>query len=628
MKTKSTIVLIGNDVGTHRLITGSLAEQYNFVMITDAARGVPAAFIPNTVLVILELSHAAVFAPLRQHPEWAGVPVLLLASPSEEALKTKLLAAGAQDFLAWPCSTTDLRVRVENLVTIKKSRDRHRDLFESMEDGFCIIEVIFDAREKPVDYRFLEINGTFEKQTGLKNAKGKLMRSLAPHHEQHWFDIYGKIALTGQSARFENRADALHRWYEVYAFRIGPAENRQVAIFFNDILERKRAEEKLKQEHDELITAARAKDDFLAILSHELRTPLNPVLMIASSAAGDYHLPPSVRSDFNIIRKNVEMEARLIDDLLDLTRVTRAKVILDKDFLDVHRVLKDALVQVQEDLKQKHLTLNLKLEAAEPFVFADPVRLQQVFWNLLQNAAKFTPPNGGITVATETNSRHILTIKVTDTGLGLTEDELKRIFRPFSQGDHGAEQGRHRFGGLGLGLTISQKLLELHSGHIQAESGGRNLGATFTIELPVAQRPINEETPPIATAAPVPARAPATAANFHILLVEDHEPTRTVLANLLRRRYHKVATADSLAAARQLLKTNHYDLLISDLGLPDGNGNELMKELRKNSAVKGIALSGFGTEEDLARSHASGFITHLIKPVTIQSLEKALASVN
>ena len=332
-------------------------------------------------------------------------------------------------------------------------------------------------------------------QTGLVNAKGKLMRSLAPHHEQHWFEIYGQIALTGRSIRFENRADALHRWYEVYAFRVGSAKNRQVAIFFNDILERKRAEEKLKQEHDELLKAAREKADFLAILSHELRTPLNPVLMIASSAASNHDLPPSVRSDFNTIRKNVEMEARLIDDLLDLTRITRAKIILDKDFLNVHRVLKDALIYVQDDLMQKQITLTWQLNATAAIVFGDAVRLQQVFWNLLQNAVKFTPA-GTITVTTENHAGNMLVVKVSDTGIGLTAEELTRIFKPFSQGDHTAGRGPRRFGGLGLGLIISQKLLELHSGRIRAESGGRNQGATFTVDLPLAQGPWQMKCPP------------------------------------------------------------------------------------------------------------------------------------
>jgi len=625
---KPTIVLIGNDDGTARLTAKVLASHYNLITVTDARLGLPKAFVSGTVLVILETSLAPLTAELRKQAESAGVPVLLLAAKSDEELKTKLLEEGAEDFLTKPFSPTDLRVRVRNLVSLKKARDRDRDLFESMEDGFCIVELIFDANEKAVDYRFLEINGAFERQTGLKNARGRLMRTLAPHHEQHWFDVYGKIALTGQSVRFESRADALHRWYEVYAFRFGPPENRQVAIFFNDILERKRAEEKLKQERHELVTAARAKDDFLAVLSHELRTPLNPVLMIASNAANDRELPPSVRSDFNTIRKNVELEARLIDDLLDLTRILRAKIMLDKKFLEAHSVLEDAVAQVREEINQKQIVLKLELKAAESTVFADAVRLRQVFRNVLKNAVKFTPASGRITVTTETRFGNILAISAIDSGIGLTAEELSGLCKAFSSGEHAANPEHGRFGGLGLGLTISQKLLELHSGRIGAQSAGSGQGATFTIELPLAQRPAAEETPGGAADLAVSAiTPPAAMASLRILLVEDHEPTRTILENLLRRRRHKVTTAASLTAARNLAKAQAFDLLISDIGLPDGTGNELMEELRKNSDITGIALSGYGTEQDLARSRSAGFAIHLTKPVTIQSLEKALSSV-
>jgi PAS domain S-box-containing protein len=386
-------------------------------------------------------------------------------------------------------------------------------------------------------------------------------------------------------------------------------------------IEREQVMQQLKRAHSELLTASRAKDDFLATLSHELRTPLNPVLLLASDAATNRDLPPRVRTDFNTIRKNVEMEARLIDDLLDLTRITRGKLTLEKNPVNLRAVLQDAIAQVREDMNQKQISLGLRLQAARHTVFADAVRLQQIFWNLLKNAVKFTPNGGQIIVETSSSENKIF-VKFSDTGIGMTPDELSGIFTAFSQGEHAAVNG-HRFGGLGLGLSISQKLTELHSGKITASSAGRDKGSAFSVELPLATAAESIRDP----ATPIPPENTASSAapkSIRILLVEDHEPTRTTLANLLVRRRYEVAAAATVAEARALAGTRNFDLLITDIGLPDGNGYDLMSELGKKSRLRGIALTGYGMEHDVARSENAGFDAHLTKPVRIQSLEAAL----
>ena len=391
-----------------------------------------------------------------------------------------------------------------------------------------------------------------------------------------------------------------------------------------DITERKRAEMELKKAHQEVLAASRAKDDFLATLSHELRTPLNPVLLIASDAANNRELPPRARTDFDTIRKNVEMEARLIDDLLDLTRVARGKIILERRYLDVHQVLNDAIGQEREEMAKKEIKLDLKLNASQQTIYADAVRLQQIFWNLLNNAVKFTPNGGRITVETAVNQSKIV-IKITDTGIGMTSEEVSHVFTAFSQGLHAGENGR-RFGGLGLGLAISQKLAELQYGRISAISEGRDKGSVLAVEFPLAQPPKKtggEDDESSSQNLP----KPATRKNgIRILLVEDHEPTRTSLARLLMHRYYEVITASCIAEARTLAETKEFHLLISDIGLPDGTGYDLMLELRKSRPVKGIALTGYGMEQDVARSQDVGFVAHLTKPVGIQSLEAALAA--
>jgi two-component system CheB/CheR fusion protein len=389
-----------------------------------------------------------------------------------------------------------------------------------------------------------------------------------------------------------------------------------------DITENKRAEKNLTESLEREKKANRAKDDFLAALSHELRTPLNPVLLIASDAAADRELPPGVRANFETIRKNVELEARLIDDLLDLTRIVSGKLSFEIRAADAHAILQDALVAIRAEAEEKQIQLNLMLRAKRHQVRGDPARLQQVFWNILKNAVKFTPRGGKITVETfaSEKDRH-LSVKITDTGIGMMPEELKRIFMAFSQGDHAAGNS-HRFGGLGLGLAISKKIIELHSGHIRAASDGRDQGSTFTIELPLTENKSLSQSKNADTGLHQNEKSKKTGAR--ILLVEDHEPTRSALTRLLMDRHYKIATAGSIAEAREITAKEKFDFVISDIGLPDGSGNDLMLELRERHGLKGIALTGYGMEDDIKRNLAAGFVAHLTKPVHIQSLEKVL----
>lgn len=393
-----------------------------------------------------------------------------------------------------------------------------------------------------------------------------------------------------------------------------------------DITQQKQWERDLERTHQEVLAASRAKDDFLAALSHELRTPLNPVLLLASEAAKDPHLSPEVRAQFVTIRNNVEMEAHLIDDLLDVTRIAHGKLSLNLALVDVHTVLEEGVGIVRADLEQKQLRLVKEFKAELSTVRGDAVRLQQVFWNVLKNAVKFTPEQGTITIATRSEGSQSLAVTIADTGIGLASDELGRIFEAFTQGEHAGKDKPHRFGGLGLGLAITQKLVESHAGKISAASNGRGQGASFTITLPlVAQRPAPKgELDDGAAKAPAPVNGHV---GIHILLVEDHEPTRVALAQILTRRKYKVKTAASLAQARELAAQNQFQLLISDIGLPDGSGIELMAELLAvNPKLRGIALTGYGMEEDIARSRNAGFRSHLTKPIRVQSLEAALVA--
>ncbi len=234
--------------------------------------------------------------------------------------------------------------------------------------------------------------------------------------------------------------------------------------------------------------AVRAKDQFLATLSHELRTPLNPVLLIASDAVTDLSLPENIRGQFEVILANVEVEAKLIDDLLDLSRITHGKLNLKMQTVDAHHVLREALQTVQGQIQNKRIQTAVEFKAEQHFISADSVRLQQVFWNVLRNAVKFTPEQGRIGIETFfTTHNNRFGVTITDSGIGMTPEELNSAFSAFAQGEHTTD-GSANYGGLGLGLAISKRLVELHAGSILAMSEGRGRGAAFTIEFPLAQR--------------------------------------------------------------------------------------------------------------------------------------------
>lgn len=385
-------------------------------------------------------------------------------------------------------------------------------------------------------------------------------------------------------------------------------------------IERARLLLELREARDAAERANTTKDDFLAALSHELRTPLNPVLLVASEGASDSALDPAVREDFAMIAKNVKVEAHLIDDLLDLTKISRGQLLLDTRTVNPHDVLRDALDLVAPEAAEKRIQLVTNLAPGVHVLAGDPIRIQQVFWNVLKNAVKFSPPDTAVAINSMLDTPDgKLTIEIRDSGIGLTAEELTRVFDAFAQGDHATERGSHRFGGLGLGLAISRKLVEMHQGNLRATSAGRGLGATFVIELPVTSNAVK----------PVEAsleHRPVAVPKARILLVEDHGPSRATLANLLTRRGHTVSTAASVAETLAAAMDQNFDIVVSDIGLPDGSGYTLMAELREKYNLKGIALTGYGAEKDIVQGADAGFLVHLTKPVNVAQLDAAMVS--
>jgi HAMP domain-containing protein/signal transduction histidine kinase len=365
--------------------------------------------------------------------------------------------------------------------------------------------------------------------------------------------------------------------------------------------------QKTNLELEEKARSNLAKDQFLAMLSHELRTPLTPVLASALALESEPELPNDIHESLQMIRRNVELEARLIDDLLDLTRIDRGKVQLNFEVVDAHTLLQNALEICQPEIDRKHLARSLNLAAHKIHMRADPARLQQIFWNLINNAVKFTPRNGEIAITTSNDSVGQLRVVIADTGMGIESETLPKIFDAFEQG------GRTQSGGLGLGLAISKTLVEAHKGMITAASLGRDNGSTFTLVFPTCEK---EE----AQIAPALSPKSAERQRLRILLVEDHEDTNRSLTNLLRRRGYHVQSASTLQSAVELGANGPFDVLISDLGLPDGNGIDLIQKLASRPLLA-IALTGFGMEDDIRRSRDVGFQHHLVKPIDLNKLD-------
>jgi signal transduction histidine kinase/CheY-like chemotaxis protein len=399
-----------------------------------------------------------------------------------------------------------------------------------------------------------------------------------------------------------------------------------LCMVVTDLAEQKRSEH-LERAWITAEAMNQAKDRFLATLSHELRTPLTPVLAVISSLEGDERLPELFRREISMVRRNVELEARLIDDLLDLTRVSSGKIQLDRKEVDLNEVIDHAVeTSCAGDLATGRRRIEVDLASAEHHLWGDAPRLTQVFWNLLNNAVKFTPEGGAITVRSRADGPGRIAIEIADTGVGIEPEVLPRIFDAFEQGEPDVTR---RYGGLGLGLAISKAIVELHGGTIDVRSDGRDQGTTFAVRLPVGPRQAEPvAVPSMASMTAVTAARETPAARLRVLLVEDHSDTARALADLMRMHGHEVRVAGSVAQALAAAAGDGgFDLVISDLGLPDGSGQDLMRHLAQRFGLRGIALSGYGMEDDVRRSREAGFERHLTKPVNLDALESAIQEV-
>jgi PAS domain S-box-containing protein len=520
-----------------------------------------------------------------------------------------------QGLVAIVVDTTESRRAAEQL---RASEERYRTLFESVDQGFCIFEMIFDEQERPVDYRFLEMNQMFEAHTGLQDAVGKTAKEMIPNLDGYWFDTYGRVALTGEPVRFENEAPAMGRWFDVYATRLGGAGSRRVALLFSDITARKQSEETLLKLAKDLAEADQRKTEFLATLAHELRNPLAPIRsgLAVMRLKGDN--AAAVARVREMMERQVSHMVHLIDDLLDVARISGGKLELKKERADLRSVLSSAVETSLPLIETGQHELSVELPDDEVPAEVDVTRIAQVVANLLNNAAKYTPSGGRIGLRLRVEGEEAV-IAVSDNGIGIPREALSTVFEMFSQVGHHLERSQ---GGLGIGLSLVRRLVDMHGGTVAADSGGPGTGSVFTVRLPLA---IGGAEAPVQSAPQVREQGAGVS---RILVVDDNVDAATTLSMILEACGYQTRVAHDGMGALEAAQDFRPQVAFLDIGMPVMDGYDTaraMRRLRGLDTMTLVALTGWGAESDRRRSDEAGFYHHLTKPVELAVVQDLLA---
>ena len=517
---------------------------------------------------------------------------------------------------------------------LRENEEKYRTLFDSIDTGFCVIEMVWDAQGNATDYRFLEMNPAFVAHTGMEGAVGKTIREMHPGFEQAFIERYAGVARTGVPIRFEEESEIMGRWFEAYAFALRQGNQDRVAVLFSDISERRRDALALQAAKNEAERTSRMKDEFLATLSHELRTPLNAILGWSQVLRDDHADPEDLAQGLATIERNARVQTKIIEDLLDMSRIISGKVRLDVQRIDLAPVLEAAIETMRPAADAKGIRLQAVLDPVARPVSGDPNRLQQVFWNLLSNAIKFTAKGGRVQVVLERVNSH-LEVSVIDSGEGIKAEFLPHVFDRFRQADASTTR---QHGGLGLGLAIVKQLVELHGGGVRVKSSGVGLGATFIVALPLtvlhpeAEPAESERRHPQAGSSRMPFPGQdLDLAGVKVLVVDDEADARQLVKRLLADRGASVHTAGAAEEALRLVEEIKPDVLVSDIGMPGEDGYSLIRRVRalgpeNAGSVPAIALTAYARAEDRMKAILAGFQMHVAKPVEPAELLTMVAS--
>jgi PAS domain S-box-containing protein len=501
------------------------------------------------------------------------------------------------------------RARAEEQVTLRDRR--FQSVLEASGVPFLIWSPVRDETGRIVDFRFMYVNTAAAEVMRVRadDYIGKRVLDALPRawDEPGRLDMYIEALERNTVLQTERQsaADGNNAWYHIVA---SPLEGN-IALWFADITQRKRYER-------ELVEADRRKDEFLATLAHELRNPLAPIRQAAAIARNENATEAQKRWSNNVIERQVQHMSLLLDDLLDVSRITHGTLQLRKQPIDLQSVVGAAIETARPLIDERRHQLQVDVPA-ELSVNADPLRLAQVLSNLLTNAAKYTNPRGAIRVSALPAHEEVL-ISVEDNGIGISAEDLPRVFGMFAQVRSAQE---HAAGGLGIGLALAKGIVEMHGGRVEAASGGTGKGSRFVVRLPAQA---HASATPAANATRVNGRA----ANKRILLADDNRDAAESLAIVLRLEGHAVDLAHDGEAALRVFETQRFDVALLDIGMPQANGYEVARRIRASPGGEGVtlvAITGWAQDSDRADSKAAGFDHHLTKPVAPEVLIRLLA---
>ncbi|MFD1581427.1 response regulator [Ramlibacter ginsenosidimutans] len=564
-------------------------------------------------------------------------PILFVTAgddPDEAMLSA--YALGAVDFLAKPLRSEVLKAKVGVFVELYRSKEelrlrerrdfeqrleakeeRYRALFESIDEGFCVLKLLRGPDGQVRDFRYEEANEAFTMHTGVRDPVGKTARELSPAFQNEGFAVFDRVVRTGEATRFVQEQKTINRWFDIYASRLGGPGSDLVAVLFADITQRLLAEQDMRRLNEELAQANRRKTEFLATLAHELRNPLAPLsnglhLMRMASTK-----PELLEKTRQMMERQIQHMVHLVDDLLDVARISTGKVELRRRHVDLREVIATAVETSASLIEAAGHKLDVDVPQQPLPLDADPTRIAQVVSNLLNNAAKYTPEGGRIGLKVRVEAGQAV-LSVSDTGIGIAPDAIDKVFEMFAQVPSSAGKPQ---GGLGIGLSLVQSLVALHGGSVSAASPGSGQGSTFTVRLPLL--PSTSEASSRMDTSP----GSSHPGQLQVLVVDDNTDAAESLGVLLDIEGHAAHIAHTGAEALQLAQSQPLDVVFLDIGLPDMTGYDVARRMRLLPSMQKtllVALTGWGTQDDRERTREAGFDRHLTKPAELPAVEELL----
>jgi PAS domain S-box-containing protein len=649
LNTQTTRILLVDDNADMRDYVGRLlSQQYQVEAVSDGLAALAAIRQQQPDLVLTDvmmpnLDGFGLLQALRSDSQTREVPIILLSARAGEEARIEGLTAGADDYLVKPFSARELLARVE--ATLKLSRLRRETaqqeqalrleaetaqrqvetILSSIGDGFYVLDREWNFTF--VNERYCEMVGMPPTEILGRNIWELFPDAVATEAEEK----FRQAMIEQKSHQFEYLYAPWNCWHD---HRIYPSP-QGLTVFIADITDRKQADLELERlleseqqarsaaelSREEAQSANRIKDEFLAVLSHELRSPLNPILGWSKLLKSGSLSTEKATQAITTIERNARLQSELIEDLLDVSRILQGKLRLNVTPVNLTSTIQAAIETVRLSAETKSILIETNLDPDTPWVSGDATRLQQVIWNLMSNAVKFTPAGGQVSVQLEKRQDYAQ-VSICDSGKGIKPEFLPYMFDYFRQEDGATTR---KFGGLGLGLAIVRHLIELHGGTVEARSEGEGKGATFIIRLPLMV------IQPADSPSPEPAEPSIDLTGLRVLVVDDERDSRDFITFVLEQAGARVKTAASAGEAYAVLTQSKLDVMLSDIGMPDMDGYMLIQQIRalpieQGGQIKAIALTAYAGDFNQQKATQAGFQKHIAKPVEPDLLIREVAS--